>query len=149
MLDALKRVPGVGEASLFGALDYSMRIWLKLDRMSSLDITANDVVKAVQSQNVQAAVGLVGAAPLMDDGRLPAQHHHPGPPDRRRGVREHRRARPSDGSLVRIKDIARVELGAKTSDQSARYNGKPAAGIADLPAARRQCAGDRRRACAS
>ena len=56
-------MPGVGDASLFGALDYSMRVWLKLDRMSSLDITANDVVKAVQSQNVQAAVGLVGAAP--------------------------------------------------------------------------------------
>ncbi len=65
VLDDIKRVAGVGDASLFGALDYSMRVWLKLDRMSSLDITANDVVKAVQSQNVQAAVGLVGAAPLM------------------------------------------------------------------------------------
>ena len=57
LLDTLKRVPGVGEASLFGPLDYSMRVWLKLDRMSSLDITADDVVKAVQAQNVQAAVG--------------------------------------------------------------------------------------------
>jgi multidrug efflux pump subunit AcrB len=98
VLDDIKRVPGVGDASLFGALDYSMRVWLKLDRMSSLDITPNDVVKAVQSQNVQAAVGLVVRAQ-------------------------------SDGSLVRIKDIARVELGAKTSDQAARYNGKPSAGI--------------------
>ena len=58
-------MPGVGDASLFGALDYSMRIWLKLDRMSSLDITPNDVVNAMQSQNIQAAVGRVGAAPLM------------------------------------------------------------------------------------
>jgi len=64
VLDAIKRVPGVGDAALFGPLDYSMRIWLNLDRMSSLDITANEVVKAVQEQNVQAAVGLVGAAPL-------------------------------------------------------------------------------------
>src|SRR5216684_3177869 len=53
VLDAVKRVPGVGDAALFGALDYSMRIWLNLDRMSSLDITATDVVKAVQEQNVQ------------------------------------------------------------------------------------------------
>src|SRR6201994_3562397 len=67
LLDTLRRVPGVGDATLFGALDYSMRVWLNLDRMSSLDITANDVVKAVQAQNVQAAVGLVGAGPLVDD----------------------------------------------------------------------------------
>src|SRR6516225_9088715 len=65
LLDTLRRVPGVGDATLFGALDYSMRVWLNLDRMSSLDITANDVVKAVQAQNVQAAVGRVGAAPLI------------------------------------------------------------------------------------
>ena len=67
LLDTLRRVPGVGDAALFGPLDYSMRIWLNLDRMSSLDITADDVVKAVQAQNVQAAVGLVGAAPLIDE----------------------------------------------------------------------------------
>ena len=67
LMDTLRRVPGVGDASLFGPLDYSMRVWLNLDRMSSLDIAADDVVKAVQAQNVQAAVGLVGAAPLLDD----------------------------------------------------------------------------------
>ena len=66
-LDTLKRVPGVGDASLFGALDYSMRIWMNLDRMASLDITPDDVVKAVQEQNVQAAVGRIGAAPLTND----------------------------------------------------------------------------------
>ena len=129
VLDAVKRVPGVGDAALFGPLDYSMRIWLNLDRMSSLDITANDVVKAVQEQNVQAAVGLVGAAPLAGNvdfqlnittqGRLV---------DTKQFENIVVRALP-DGSLVRVKDIARVELGAKTSDSSARYNGKPAAGI--------------------
>jgi len=129
VLDAVKRVPGVGDAALFGPLDYSMRIWLNLDRMSSLDITANDVVKAVQEQNVQAAVGLVGAAPLAGptdfqlnittQGRLV---------DTKQFENIVVRALP-DGSLVRVKDIARVELGAKTSDSQARYNGKPAAGI--------------------
>jgi len=129
ILDTLKRVPGVGSAELFGALDYSMRVWLKLDRMSSLDIAPSDVVKAVQSQNVQAAVGLVGAAPLMGpvdfqlnistQGRLT---------DDKEFENIVVRAMP-DGALVRIKDIGRVELGAKTSNSVGRYNGKPSAGI--------------------
>ena len=129
LLDTLRRVPGVGDATLFGALDYSMRVWLNLDRMSSLDITADEVVKAVQAQNVQAAVGLVSAAPLMDDvgfqliittqGRLVTVDQFENIVVRAK----------SDGALVRIKDIARVELGAKTSDSMGRYNGRPAAGI--------------------
>ena len=129
LLDTLRRVPGVGDAVLFGPLDYSMRIWLNLDRMSSLDITADEVVKAVQAQNVQAAVGLVGAAPLMDEvgfqlnittqGRLVTTGEFEDIVVRAK----------ADGGLVRVKDIARVELGAKTSDSIGRYNGKPAAGI--------------------
>src|ERR1700716_1484345 len=67
MLDTLKRVRGVGEASLFGGLDYSMRIWLNMDRLASLDITPSDVVNAVRAQNVEAAVGTVGASALMKD----------------------------------------------------------------------------------
>src|ERR1700744_1822709 len=129
ILDSIKRVPGVGDASLFGALDYSMRVWLKLDRMSTLDITPNDVVKAVQSQNTQAAVGLVGAAPLMGPVDFQLNITTQG---RLTDVREFEnivvRAMP-DGALVRIKDIGRVELGPKNSDQSGSYNGKPSAGI--------------------
>jgi hydrophobe/amphiphile efflux-1 (HAE1) family protein len=129
LLDTLRRVPGVGDATLFGALDYSMRIWLNLERMASLDITPNEVVQAVQAQNVQAAVGLVGAAPLLDDvsfqlnittqGRLVTTEEFENIVVRAK----------SDGALVRIKDIARVELGAKTSDQLGRYNGQAASGI--------------------
>ena len=137
ILDTLKRVPGVGEASLFGPLDYSMRVWLNLDRMSSLDITADDVVKAVKAQNTQAAVGRIGAAPLVDDVEFQFNISTQG---RLTTVPEFEnivvRAMP-DGGLVRIKDIARVELGAKSSDQQARYNGAPATGIAiyQLPGA--------------
>ena len=129
LLDTLRRVPGVGNATLFGALDYSMRVWLNLERMASLDITPDDVVKAVQAQNVQAAVGLVGASPLMGDvdfqlnittqGRLTTTEEFENIVVRAK----------SDGALVRIKDIARVELGAKNSDQTGRYNGKAATGI--------------------
>ena len=129
LLDTLRRVPGVGDASLFGALDYAMRVWLNLERMASLDITPNDVVKAVQAQNVQAAVGLVGAAPLMDKVDFQLNITTQG---RLTTIDEFEnivvRATP-DGALVRIKDIARVELGAKSSDSVGRYNGKPAAGI--------------------
>ena len=129
LLDTLRRVPGVGDATLFGALDYSMRVWLNLDRMSSLDITPNDVVKAVQAQNVQAAVGLVGAAPLLDDVGFQLNITTQG---RLTTVEEFENIvvrATSDGALVRVKDVARVELGARTSDQLGRYNGKPAAGI--------------------
>ncbi|HLM11079.1 MAG TPA: multidrug efflux RND transporter permease subunit [Reyranella sp.] len=129
LLDTLRRVPGVGDASLFGALDYSMRVWMNLERMASLDITPNDVVKAVQAQNVQAAVGLVGAAPLMDNVDFQLNITTQG---RLTTVDEFEnivvRAQP-DGALVRIKDIARVELGAKSNDSIGRYNGKPASGI--------------------
>ena len=121
-------MPGVGEASLFGPLDYSMRVWLKLDRMASLDITTKDVVNAVQSQNVQAAVGLVGAAPLMDDVALQLNITTQG---RLTTIEEFEdivvRATP-DGALVRLKDIAPVELGSKTSDSSAATTaGRPPA----------------------
>ncbi len=129
LLDTLRRVPGVGDATLFGALDYSMRVWLNLDRMSSLDITPNDVVKAVQAQNVQAAVGLVGAAPLLDDVGFQLNITTQG---RLTTVEEFENIvvrATSEGALVRVKDVARVELGAKTRDQIGRYNGKPASGI--------------------
>ena len=129
LLDTLRRVPGVGNASLFGALDYSMRVWLNMERLASLNITPDDVVRAVQAQNVQAAVGLVGAAPLMSDVDFQLNITTQG---RLTTVEEFEnivvRAQ-SDGALVRIKDVARVGLGAKSGDSVGRYNGQPASGI--------------------
>ena len=129
VLDSLVRVPGVGEAVLFGPLDYSMRVWLDMDRLSSLGLTSKDVVNAIQSQNVQAAVGRIGAAPIVDEvdfqinltarGRLTSAEEF-----------ENIVVRAANsGALVRVKDVARVELGAKLSDSETRFNGKPAAGI--------------------
>jgi hydrophobe/amphiphile efflux-1 (HAE1) family protein len=129
VLDTLARVPGVGEATIFGKLDYSMRVWLNLNRMSSLEITPQDVMSAINSQNAQAAVGRVGAAPLVDEPDFQLNITTQG---RLTSAEEFEnilvRTLP-DGSMVRIKDIARVELGAKVSDQFGRYNGKPAAGV--------------------
>jgi hydrophobe/amphiphile efflux-1 (HAE1) family protein len=129
VLDLLRRLPGVGEANLFGNLDYSMRIWLALDRMASLEVTQQDVIQALQSQNVQAAVGRVGAAPLVDDVGFELNISTQG---RLTSVEEFGnvivRAAP-DGGIVRIKDIARVELGSKKADSVSRYNGRDGAGI--------------------
>jgi hydrophobe/amphiphile efflux-1 (HAE1) family protein len=129
ILDDLRRVPGVGEATPFGSLDYSMRVWLVLDRMASLGITEQDVIKALQSQNVQAAVGRIGAAPMLDDVEFQLNINTQG---RLITAEEFEnvivRAAP-DGGIVRIKDIARVELGSKTADSVSRYNGREASGI--------------------
>src|SRR5215471_18493084 len=106
LVDTLKRVRGVGEASQWGDLEYSMRIWLNMDRMASLDITADDVVKAINSQNTQAAVGRVGAAPLVPDVEFQLNISTQG---RLTTAAEFDnivvRATP-DGGIVRIKDIA-------------------------------------------
>ena len=129
MVDALKRVPGVGDASQWGDLEYSMRIWLNLDRMASLDITPADVVNAINSQNTQAAVGRVGAAPLVPEVEFQLNISTQG---RLTTVEEFNniivRATP-DGGVVRIKDIARAELGSKSADSVVRYNGRPGEGI--------------------
>ncbi len=116
MVDTLKRVPGVGDASQWGDLEYSMRIWLNLDRMASLDITPQDVINAINSQNTQAAVGRVGAAPLVPEVEFQLNISTQG---RLTTVEEFNniivRANP-DGGVVRIKDIARAELGSKSAD---------------------------------
>jgi hydrophobe/amphiphile efflux-1 (HAE1) family protein len=129
MLDTLRRVPGVGNASLWGDLEYSMRIWLNLDRMASLDVTPDEVIKAINSQNTQAAVGRVGAAPLVPEVEFQLNITTQG---RLTTIEEFNniivRALP-DGGIVRIKDIARVELGSKSADMLVRYNGRPADAI--------------------
>src|SRR6266853_1170178 len=70
VLDPLARIRGVGQASLFGALDYSLRLWLDPDRLAAFRLTPADVIAAVQSQNVQAALGRIGAAPSAQNQQL-------------------------------------------------------------------------------
>jgi multidrug efflux pump subunit AcrB len=67
VLDELSRTPGIGQASLFGRLDYSMRIWFDTTRLMSLGLAPSDIIKAVQAQNVQAPVGRIGAQPVPTD----------------------------------------------------------------------------------
>ena len=129
LIDALTRVNGVGEATLFGPLDYSMRVWLDPDRLTAFGLSPGDVAAAIGNQNIQAAVGRIGAAPLTLDqqyqlsittqGRLTTEEEF---------ERIIVRANP-DGSTVRVGDLGRVELGARTSDVYARFDGGPSAAI--------------------
>jgi hydrophobe/amphiphile efflux-1 (HAE1) family protein len=129
VIDPLSRIKGVGQASLFGPLDYSLRVWLDPDRLTSFGLTPSDVISAVQSQNVQAALGRIGAAPVAPDQQFQLTIKTKGrltKPEEFAAIVL--RANP-DGSVVRIRDVARVELGARTSDRYSRFNGAPAASI--------------------
>ena len=127
VLDTLARTAGVGDVTLFGAADYSMRIWFHTDRLRSLDMAPSDVIAAVQSQNVQAAAGRIGAEPISDDtqfqinlttqGRLTTPEEFGAIVVR---VNE-------DGTLLRVRDVARVELGAANLDTEGLVNNKPSA----------------------
>jgi hydrophobe/amphiphile efflux-1 (HAE1) family protein len=122
VLDDIKRVNGVGDAFLFGSLEYSMRVWVESDRLTSLGIVPNDLISALQSQNIQAAVGRIGAQPMTADQDFQLNIQTKG---RLTDAEEFEntvvRANP-DGSFVRIRDIGRVELGAKSSDVFGRFN---------------------------
>lgn len=129
ILDEIKRVPGVGDASIFGARDYSMRIWIDPEKLANLGLSPQDVISAVQSQNLQAAAGRIGAAPLSDDQRLQLTITTKGrltTPEEFGNIIV--RAQ-SDGSFVRVRDVARVDIEGATFDSEASYQGKPAAPV--------------------
>jgi hydrophobic/amphiphilic exporter-1 (mainly G- bacteria), HAE1 family len=129
ILDTLSRIIGVGQASLFGPLDYSLRVWLDPDRLTALNLTPSDVIAAISGQNVQAALGRIGAAPVTREQQLQFTIKTKGrltQPDEFANIVL--RTNPN-GSVVRIKDVARVEMGARSSDRHSRFNGAPAASI--------------------
>jgi hydrophobe/amphiphile efflux-1 (HAE1) family protein len=126
VIESLKRVKGVGNVQVFGA-EFGMRLWLKPDRMSRLGISPTDVYRAVQEQNLQAPAGQIGQMPAPKTQQFQYGVQVRGQLEQ---VEEFGniivRALP-DGSFVRVRDVARVELGAKEYFFTARYNGKPAA----------------------
>jgi hydrophobe/amphiphile efflux-1 (HAE1) family protein len=129
VVDVLSRTPGVGQARLFGALNYSMRIWFDTQRLNNLQMTPADVIAAIQAQNVEAPVGRIGARPIGKDQQFQLNLQTLG----RLTTAEQfgnivLRANP-DGSLVRISDVARVDLGAQNQDIEGRLNGEPAVAI--------------------
>jgi hydrophobe/amphiphile efflux-1 (HAE1) family protein len=137
LLDQIKSTPGVGDAILFGPQDYSMRVWIKTDQLTGLGITTSDIIAAIQSQNVQAAVGRIGARPISDDQQLQLNIQTKG---RLSSVQEFEniiiRTNP-DGSILRLGNIARLQLGAANLDRATRLNGSPSSliGIYQSPGA--------------
>lgn len=125
VVDELKRIPGVGEVRQFGAKDYSMRIWLDPNRMAQYGLSPNDVSLAIREQNTQFSAGQIGQEPLYNkqdftysiitEGRLNQAHEF-----ENIVLRAH-----PDGSMLRIKDVARVELGAELYNFDATFDGKP------------------------
>ena len=144
VLDALKRIPGTTNVQIFGAKDYAMRIWVRPDRLAQLKLTPTDVIRALNEQNAQFAAGKIGQSPtggpqelvytITTKGRLAE-------PEEFENIVV--RANP-DGSVLRLKDVARVELGSKDYEFIGRVNGKPATlvGIFLQPGA--NALGDRR-----
>ncbi len=129
VIDALSRINGVGQASLFGPLDYSLRVWLDPDKLTALSLTPSDIITQLGNQNIQAALGRVGAAPVTREQQFQLTIKTKGrltSPEEFGAIIL--RANP-DGSVVRIRDVARVEMGAKSSDRYTRYNGAPGASI--------------------
>jgi hydrophobic/amphiphilic exporter-1 (mainly G- bacteria), HAE1 family len=129
IIDPLARIKGVGQVTLFGPLDYSLRIWLDPDRLTELNLTPNDVIAAVQSQNIQAALGRVGAAPITSEQQVQISIKTKGRLTRPEEFANIVLRTNPDGSIVRVKDVARVEMGARSQDRYSRFNGAPAAAI--------------------
>jgi HAE1 family hydrophobic/amphiphilic exporter-1 len=129
IIDPLARIKGVGQVTLFGPLDYSLRIWLDPDRLTELNLTPNDVIQAVQSQNVQAALGRIGAAPTSSEQQVQINIKTKGRLTRPEEFANIILRANADGSAVRIGDVARVEMGARSQDRYSRFNGAPAAAI--------------------
>ena len=135
IVDRLKRLPGVGDVQIFGEKKYAMRLWLNPDKLTSMEMTAMDVISAVQEQNVQVAAGKIGDSPspagqtftysINTLGRLSS-------PEQFEDIIIRTR---TDGSVVRVKDVGRVELGAENYGWYAHYNGGKSAciGVFQLP----------------
>ena len=134
--DVLSRVPGVANVQVFGARDYGMRVWLDPARLKARGLTTTDVVAAIRSQNVQVAAGQIGAPPTPSGQSFQYTVNAAG---RLSEVAEFENLilRVDDGAVLRLRDVARVELGAQNYATSMRLNGQPSVALAiyQLPGA--------------
>ncbi|WP_031526239.1 efflux RND transporter permease subunit [Dyadobacter crusticola] len=129
ILKELKRIDGVGRAQIMGSKDYSMRVWLKPDRMNSYNVSADEVVKAIRDQNVVAAPGKTGVASGREQQVLQYVLKYTGKlfePEQYENIVL--RSNP-DGSMLKLKDVADIEFGTLEYDMASKSNGKPSASI--------------------
>ncbi len=137
IVDELKRIPGVGDISLFGGSDYSMRIWLNPELMKSRGLTVQDVTAAIREQNAQVAAGQIGQPPAPAGQSFQYAINSLGRLEDTEQFEQIILKTGSVGEITHLRDIARVELGSQSYTQTATLNGKPTAAIAvyQLPGA--------------
>ncbi|BBO12779.1 efflux RND transporter permease subunit [Bradyrhizobium sp. TM102] len=126
--DPISRVAGVGQVTLFGA-EYAMRIWLDPDKLAKYNLMPSDVTAAIQTQNTQVTAGQLGGLPSVGGQQLNATITSQSRLQTVEQFKDIILRTATTGQTVRIGDVARVELGSKSYDSAARYNGKPAAGM--------------------
>ena len=131
--DELLRVPGVGEISVFGAGDYGMRIWLNPQKMASLGVSTADISNAIRGQNLQVPAGSLGVEPMSEPQKMQFTLRTKGrltsPEEFENVIIKSNK----NGSNIKIKDVARVELGSQNYTYTGRLNGKPTALIQVIP----------------
>jgi HAE1 family hydrophobic/amphiphilic exporter-1 len=130
IVDALYRVPGVGQVNIFGAGDYAMRIWVKPDQLAKLGLTIPDLSRAIQQQSTVNPSGQIGAAPQPSEQQMTYTVRSRGRLQTPEEFGEIVVRENPDGSSVRLKDIARIELGALNYQQIGRVNGQPGCALA-------------------
>src|SRR4051812_12658035 len=133
--DALARLPGVGNITIFGARDYSMRVWLDPEKVASRGLTANDVVNAIREQNVQVAAGVLGQPPMTQGVPFQFTVNAQGRLTDESQFGEIVIKTGDDGQVTRVRDVARVELAARDYSMDSKLNGQANAslGIFQLP----------------
>ncbi len=127
--DALARVRGVGDVRVFGSGDYAMRIWLNPDKVAERDLTASEVLDAVQRQNIQVAAGQIGGAPYDDGVQVQLPINVKGRLDNVEEFENIIVKRDADGTIVRLGDLARLEMGAQQYSLRSLLDNKPAVAI--------------------
>lgn len=128
--DVLSRVSGVGEIMLFGGRDYSMRLWLNPQKIASLNLTATEVINAVREQNVQVAAGVVGQQPTQESSAFQYTVTTTGRLNQPEQFGEIVIKQGTDGQITRLKNVARIELGAKDYNSKLLLDGQATVGLA-------------------
>ncbi|KTR49718.1 transporter [Pantoea ananatis] len=127
--DELARLPGVGQIQIFGAGEYAMRVWLDPNKVAARGLTASDVVKAMQEQNVQVSAGQLGAEPLKKQSDFLLSINMQGRLENEQQFGDIILRTSEDGSLVRLRDVARIEMGSGSYALRSQLNNKDAVGI--------------------
>src|SRR5206468_9566661 len=130
LLDALARVDGVGDVFVFGARDYSMRVWLDPDKLQSRNLTAGDVIKVLREQNVQVAAGRIGQPPVPTGQDFQYTLSTLGRLVEAEQFADIVLKTGNDGEVTYLKDVARTELGARSQDLLGRLDGRPTVALA-------------------